>query len=114
MNWYANIDSVLILVCAAMMDDSSSVTAAGRRSLKKSLEAKVAMGIPEKGRSQNIWKGSMDLNKSALRERVSLSQQVKSRQWEKLSLVKSIPVGIILYIIAVQLVVYIRVLPRRF
>ena len=28
-------------------DDSSSVTAAGRRSLKKSLEAKVMMGAPK-------------------------------------------------------------------
>mgnify|MGYP005985939073 CR=1 FL=1 len=35
------------LVCAAMMGDSSSVTAAGRRSLKKILEAEVAMGVPE-------------------------------------------------------------------
>ncbi|KAJ3643464.1 hypothetical protein Zmor_026174 [Zophobas morio] len=50
------------LVCAAMMADSSSVTAAGRRSLKKSLEAEVAMGIPERPRSGNFWKESMGLN----------------------------------------------------
>ena len=35
------------LVCAAMMGDSSSVTTAGRRSLKKTLEAEDAMGAPE-------------------------------------------------------------------
>ena len=36
------------LVCTAMMGDSSSMTAAGRGSLEKSLEAEVAIGIPEK------------------------------------------------------------------
>ena len=39
------------LLCAAIMGDSSSVTAAGRRSLKKSLEAEVAMGALDKPRS---------------------------------------------------------------
>ena len=37
------------LVCTAMMGDSSSVMAAGRRSLKKSLEAEVAMATLENG-----------------------------------------------------------------
>ncbi|KAJ3657214.1 hypothetical protein Zmor_016231 [Zophobas morio] len=35
------------LVCTAMMGDSSSVMAAGWRSLKKTLEVEVAMGTPE-------------------------------------------------------------------
>ena len=35
------------LVCAAMIGDSLSVTADVRRSLKKSLEADVAMGVLE-------------------------------------------------------------------
>ena len=43
-----------ILVCTAMIGDSSSVTMAERRSLKKSLEVKVAMDTLEKLRSQNI------------------------------------------------------------
>ena len=47
------------LVCTAMMGDSSSVTAARRRSLKKSLEAEIAMGTPEKPRSEisrkEVW-----------------------------------------------------------
>ena len=43
-----------VLVCTAMMGDSSSVTAAGRHSLKKSLEAEVAMGTLEKPRSRSI------------------------------------------------------------
>ena len=44
------------LVCAAMMDHSSWVTATERRSLKKSLEAELAMGIPERPRSRNFLK----------------------------------------------------------
>ncbi|KAJ3654556.1 hypothetical protein Zmor_013735 [Zophobas morio] len=35
------------LICAAMMADSLSVAAAGRRSLKKNLEAEVAMGTEQ-------------------------------------------------------------------
>ena len=46
-----------VLICTTMMSDSSSVMAAGRRSLNKNLEAAVAMGIPEKARLWNIYKG---------------------------------------------------------
>ena len=45
---------VFYITCAAMMGDSSSVTAVRRRSLKKRLEAEVAMGIRERPRSRNI------------------------------------------------------------
>ncbi|KAJ3642039.1 hypothetical protein Zmor_024859 [Zophobas morio] len=38
-------------ICVAMIGDSSSITAAGWRSLKKSLEAEVAMGAPDKSRT---------------------------------------------------------------
>ncbi|KAJ3663045.1 hypothetical protein Zmor_007354 [Zophobas morio] len=56
------------LVCAAMIGDSSSVTATAWRSLKKSLEAEVAMSNPEKPRLRNLWKGSMALNRGHLRD----------------------------------------------
>ena len=47
--------SMGFLMCAATIGDSSSVTAAGRRSLKKSLEAEVATGTPEQATVGSLW-----------------------------------------------------------
>ncbi|KAJ3666818.1 hypothetical protein Zmor_002249 [Zophobas morio] len=80
-----------------MIGDSSSVTAAGRRSLKKNLEAEVAMGIPEKPRFQNMSKESMRLKRAHLRER---DDSVESSP-ANVERSQSSCTGIILYIIAV-------------
>ncbi|KAJ3661962.1 hypothetical protein Zmor_006334 [Zophobas morio] len=80
------------------MDDSSSVTAAERCSLKKNQEAEVAMGIPERPRLRSLYKESMGLNRALLRKRLLLFNQFNKDG------VRSSCAGIILYIIAVQLV----------
>ncbi|KAJ3651597.1 hypothetical protein Zmor_017626 [Zophobas morio] len=89
------------LVCAAMMDDSSSVTAAGRRLLKKSLEAEVAMGAPLKSRRgdrglsrRTAWLFKWESPSGAVRL-VQTTGEVEASQ------IHSSRVGIILYIIAV-------------
>ena len=89
------------LVCAAMIGDSSSVAAAGRHSLKKSLEAEVAVGAPDKFRS-----GDGDVSRRTAWlfkwERPSGAGRVVRTMGEvEQSQIHSSRVGIILYIIAV-------------
>ena len=87
-----------VLVCTALMGDLSSMTAAGWRSLKKSLEAEVAMGIPERPRSRNIQKGSLGLNRGHLPERLLFGTRVESSKVER---IQSSSSRIVLYLIAV-------------
>ncbi|KAJ3666755.1 hypothetical protein Zmor_002186 [Zophobas morio] len=93
------------LVCASMMGGSSSVTSAGRRSLKKSLEAEVAMGAPDKSRSDDggvlrmtAWLFKWEPQSGAASE-VQTMGKVESSQ------IHSRRVRVILYIIAGYLVV---------
>ena len=80
------------LVCAAMMGDLSSVTTARRRSLKMSLEAEVAVCIPDKFRS-----GDGDAPSTAW----LFKWEPPSGAGRVVRIINSSRVGIILYIIAV-------------
>ncbi|KAJ3663226.1 hypothetical protein Zmor_007530 [Zophobas morio] len=75
------------------MGDSSSVTAAGRRSLKKSLEAEVAVGALDKYRSGD---GGLSRTASGSVRAVQAMGEVESSQ------IHSSRVGIILSIIVVE------------